>query len=132
MYCASGILFNHESPLRGLEFVTRKITDGVAKIALGKSQCISLGNLDAKRDWGFAGDYVKGMHAMLQASKGDTFVLATGRTETVRDFVLMSFAAVGIDIEFSGQVSPVGVDAVSGRELVRSILRSFDLLRLTF
>lgn len=120
MFCSSGILFNHESPLRGLEFVTRKITDGVAKIKLDKSECLNLGNMDAKRDWGFAGDYVKGMHAMLQADKCDSFVLATGRTETVRDFTAMSFAAVGMDVEFSGQgTSEVGVEASSGRVVVR-------------
>ena len=104
IFASSGILFNHESPLRGLEFVTRKITDGAAKIHLGKLDCLELGNLGAKRDWGFAADYVEGMYAMLQLDKSDTFVLATNRTETVRDFVLMSFKAVGIDLEFFGVV----------------------------
>ena len=120
IFASSGILFNHESPLRGLEFVTRKITDGAAKIHLGKLDCLELGNLDAKRDWGFAADYVEGMYAMLQLDKPDTFVLATNRTETVRDFVLMSFKAVGIDLEFFG----VGQDEVArdkrnGRVAVR-------------
>jgi GDPmannose 4,6-dehydratase len=120
IFASSGILFNHESPLRGLEFVTRKITDGAAKIHLGKLDCLELGNLGAKRDWGFAADYVEGMYAMLQLDKSDTFVLATNRTETVRDFVLMSFKAVGIDLEFFG----VGQDEVArdkrnGRVVVR-------------
>ena len=102
IFGASGILFNHESPLRGREFVTRKITDSVARIVHGKADCLELGNLDAKRDWGFAQDYVKGMHLMLQADEPDTFVLATNRTETVRDFVTMSFKAAGIELEWSG------------------------------
>lgn len=103
IFGASGILFNHESPLRGLEFVTRKVTDTVAKIKLGKADCLELGNLDAKRDWGFAKDYVDGMHRMLQASEPDTFVLATGRTEMVRDFVRMAFYAAGMEVEFRGE-----------------------------
>ncbi len=102
IFASSGILFNHESPLRGLEFVTRKITDGVAKIKLGKLETLELGNLDAKRDWGFAKDYVEGMWRMLQANEPDTFVLATNRTETVRDFVLMAFKGAGIEVEFRG------------------------------
>lgn len=119
IFGASGILFNHESPLRGREFVTRKITDGVARIVHGKSQRLELGNLDAKRDWGFARDYVKGMHLMLQADKPDTFVLATGRAETVRDFVTMSFRAAEIEIEWSGQgEDEVGRDARTGTALV--------------
>jgi len=100
IFGSSGILFNHESPLRGLEFVTRKITDGLAKVKLGKQCHIELGNLDAKRDWGFAKDYVDGMWRMLQADKPDTYVLATGRTETVRDFVNMTCKALEIDIDW--------------------------------
>ena len=92
-----GILFNHESPLRGREFVTRKITDTVAKIKLGKLDVLELGNMDAKRDWGFAKEYVEGMWRMLQADQPDTYVLATNRTETVRDFVSMAFKAVDVD-----------------------------------
>lgn len=103
IFACSGILFNHESPLRGQEFVTRKITDSVAKIKLGKLECLELGNMDAKRDWGFAKDYVEGMYLMLQADKSDTYVLATSRTETVRDFVTMAFKAAGIELEFSGK-----------------------------
>lgn len=102
IFATSGILFNHESPLRGLEFVTRKITDAVAKIKLGKLDVLELGNLDAKRDWGYAKEYVEGMWRMLQADVPDTFVLATNRTETVRDFVQMAFKGVGIGVEFKG------------------------------
>ncbi|KJV31649.1 GDP-mannose 4,6-dehydratase [Luteibacter yeojuensis] len=103
IFGSSGILFNHESPLRGREFVTRKITDAVAKIKLGKLDRLELGNLDAKRDWGFAKEYVEGMWRMLQADEPDTFVLATNRTETVRDFVSLAFAAVGMTIEWKGK-----------------------------
>lgn len=102
MFGSSGILFNHESPLRGRQFVTRKITDSVAKIKLGKLNSIALGNLDAKRDWGFAREYVEGMWRMLQADEPDTFVLATNRSETVRDFVKMAFSAAGMEVEFCG------------------------------
>lgn len=102
IFGASGILFNHESPLRGREFVTRKITDSVAKIALGQLDCLSLGNIDAKRDWGYAKEYVEGMWCMLQVDKPDTFVLATHRSESVRDFVRMAFQAAGMTIEFTG------------------------------
>lgn len=110
LFGSSGILFNHESPLRGREFVTRKITDSVAKICLGKLDCLELGNIDAKRDWGFAKEYVDGMWRMLQADEPDTFVLATNRTETVRDFVAMAFKGVGIHVDFKG--SEVGETAV--------------------
>jgi GDPmannose 4,6-dehydratase len=102
IFGSSGILFNHESPLRGREFVTRKITDSVAKLCLGKLDCLELGNIDAKRDWGFAKEYVEGMWRMLQAKEPDTFVLATNRTETVRDFVTMAFKGVGINVDFKG------------------------------
>ena len=96
MFAVNGILFNHESPRRGIEFVTRKITDGVARIKLGLSDKIMLGNLDAKRDWGFAGDYVKAMWLMLQHKTPDDYVVATGITHTVKDFVIASFEAAGI------------------------------------
>jgi GDPmannose 4,6-dehydratase len=120
IFASSGILFNHESPLRGLEFVTRKITDAVAKIHLGKLDCLELGNLDAKRDWGFAGDYVEGMQAMLQLNKPDTFVLATNRAETVRTFVHMAFKALDIDIDFDGfGKEEVGKDRSNGKIVVR-------------
>ncbi len=117
IFGSSGILFNHESPLRGREFVTRKITDSVAKITLGKLECLELGNIDAKRDWGFAKEYVEGMWRMLQADEPDTFVLATNRTETVRDFVKMAFKGVGIQVEFKGaEVDETAVITAFGPE----------------
>ncbi|MET3139228.1 GDPmannose 4,6-dehydratase [Undibacterium sp. GrIS 1.2] len=120
IFGTSGILFNHESPLRGLEFVTRKITDGMAKIKLGKSEVLELGNIDAKRDWGFAKEYVEGMWRMLQADKPDTYVLATNRTETVRDFVTMAAKAAGFDIEWKGSAEDeVGIDIATGKTLIR-------------
>ena len=120
IFGSSGILFNHESPLRGLEFVTRKITDGVAKIILGKQDYLELGNLDAKRDWGYAKEYVEGMYLMLQSKKPDTYVLATNRTTTVRDFVKMAFKAVGIDIEFKGKgVNEIGINKKNGKTLIK-------------
>jgi GDPmannose 4,6-dehydratase len=120
IFGASGILFNHESPLRGLEFVTRKITDAAAKIQLGKLDCVELGNLGARRDWGYAKEYVEGMYRMLQAPEPDTYVLATHRTETVRDFASMAFKAAGIDVQWRGQgVDETGVDTASGKAVVR-------------
>jgi len=120
MFACSGILFNHESPLRGLEFVTRKITDAVAKIKLGKLDTLELGNMDAKRDWGFAKDYIEGMYLMLQADKPDTFVLATNRTETVRDFVTMAFKAVDIELEFKGSAEDeVAINKATGETVVK-------------
>jgi GDPmannose 4,6-dehydratase len=120
IFGSSGILFNHESPLRGREFVTRKITDSVAKIVLNKLDVLELGNLDAKRDWGFAKEYVEGMWRMLQADQPDTFVLATNRTETVRDFVTMAFKAAGINLEWKGSgENETGTCTKSGRTLVR-------------
>ena len=94
-----GILFNHESPLRGIEFVTRKVTDAVARIKCGKQKDLHLGNIDAKRDWGFAGDYVKAMHLMLQQDVPDNYVIATGRTSTVRDMCKIAFEYVGLNYE---------------------------------
>ncbi|MFM4937077.1 GDP-mannose 4,6-dehydratase [Aeromonas veronii] len=120
IFGCSGILFNHESPLRGQEFVTRKITDSVAKIKLGKLDVLELGNLDAKRDWGFAKEYVEGMWRMLQADEPDTFVLATNRTETVRDFVAMAFKAAGFTLRFEGEAEQeVGIDVATGKVLVK-------------
>ena len=120
IFGASGILFNHESPLRGKEFVTRKITDAVARIQLGLQDVLELGNLDAKRDWGYAAEYVEGMWRMLQADEPDTYVLATGRTETVRDFVYMACKAAGIEIEFTGsEESERGIDTSTGNSIVR-------------
>lgn len=120
IFGTSGILFNHESPLRGREFLTRKVTDSMARIRLGKLDILELGNLDAKRDWGYAKEYVEGMWRMLQAEKPDTYVLATNRTETVRDFVSLAASAVGYDLQWEGAESEeVGIDRRSGRTLVR-------------
>ena len=123
MFCCNGILFNHESPRRGNTFVTRKITRAVASISLGKSKTLYLGNIDAKRDWGHARDYVEGMWMMLQQDKPDDFVLATGETHTVREFVEKAFAAVGTTIIWkgpTGTVDEIGVDAEDEtRELVK-------------
>jgi GDPmannose 4,6-dehydratase len=133
IFGASGILFNHESPLRGQEFVTRKITDSVAKIVLGKLDCLELGNLEAKRDWGYAREYVEGMWRMLQANTPDTYVLATGRTETVRDFVRLAFAAVGAEVSFEGRgEQEVGVVAAvkEGTPAAKALLRGKTVVRI--
>ena len=120
IFGTSGILFNHESPLRGQEFVTRKITDSIAKIKLGKQDVVELGNMDAKRDWGFAKDYVEGMWRMLQADEPDSFVLATNRTETVRDFVSLACKAADIAIEWKGSGEDEhAIDLNSGKVIVR-------------
>jgi GDPmannose 4,6-dehydratase len=120
IFGSSGILFNHESPLRGREFVTRKITDSVAKIVLNKLDLLELGNLEAKRDWGYAREYVEGMWRMLQADQPETYVLATKRTETVRDFVSMAFRGAGIGIEWKGQgEAETGHCGRTGKLLVR-------------
>ncbi|MFK4026921.1 GDP-mannose 4,6-dehydratase [Stutzerimonas balearica] len=119
IFGTSGILFNHESPLRGKEFVTRKITDAAARISLGNLDCLQLGNLDAKRDWGYAKEYVEGMWRMLQAESPDTFVLATNRTETVRDFVSLAFKAVNIQLDWQGNAETErGINAQTGKTLV--------------
>ena len=120
IFGSSGILFNHESPLRGLEFVTRKITDGVARIKLGKLDILELGNLNAKRDWGYAKEYVEGMWKMLQIDTPDTFVLATGRTESVRDFVTLAFKAVDMELVWKGKgEDESGIDSKTGKTLVK-------------
>ncbi|RNI15805.1 GDP-mannose 4,6-dehydratase [Methanohalophilus sp. RSK] len=119
MYACNGILFNHESPIRGETFVTRKITMAVANIKKGLQERLYLGNMDAKRDWGFAGDYVKAMWLMLQQEEPEDFVIATGETHSVREFVELAFREVGIDIEWKGEgVDEVGADRVTGRVLV--------------
>jgi GDPmannose 4,6-dehydratase len=129
MHCTNGILFNHESPRRGMTFVTRKITVGVARIHCGIDQCLYLGNLDSKRDWGHARDYVEGMWRMLQQDKPDDYVLATGETHTVREFVEKAFEVVGTSIQWFGEkgtVDEVGVDATDkSRILVRIDPRYF-------
>ena len=120
IFAANGILFNHESPLRGKEFVTRKITDSVAKIKLGKLGYIELGNMDAKRDWGFAKEYVEGMYLMLQADKADTYVLATNRTRTVRDFITLAFKAVDMELEFKGKdENEIAIDKATKKIVVK-------------
>jgi GDPmannose 4,6-dehydratase len=120
IFACSGILFNHESPRRGLEFVTRKVTNTVARVKLGLSTELRIGNLDAKRDWGFAGDYVEAMWMMLQQKNPDDFVIATGNTHTVRTLVALAFQAVDIHLEWKGKgLDEVGLDASTGRELVR-------------
>lgn len=120
IFACSGILFNHESPLRGREFVTRKITDSLAKMRLGKLDVLELGNLDAKRDWGYAREYVDGMWRMLQIDKADTFVLATGQTHSVRDFVTMAAKAAGYGLRWKGSNErEEGIDSDTGKVLVR-------------
>ncbi|KAF8504189.1 hypothetical protein BU17DRAFT_58300 [Hysterangium stoloniferum] len=120
MYACNGILFNHESPRRGRTFVTRKITRAAAEISLGKQACLYLGNIDAKRDWGHARDYVEGMWRMLQQPTPEDFVLATGETHLVREFVEKSFAVVDMKIRWEGKgVDEVGVDVKSGKTVVR-------------
>ena len=106
MHASSGILFNHESPLRGIEFVTRKVTDAAARIKLGKQKVLLLGNIDAKRDWGFAGDYVKAMWLMLQQDQADDFVIATGRTASVREMCRLAFSHLGLNYEDHVQIDP--------------------------
>ena len=126
LFACSGILFNHESPLRGLEFVTRKVTYGLACVGLGKQDKIMLGNLDAKRDWGFAGDYVKGMWLMLQQDDPDDFVLATGRTTTVRDFVEKAAAGLGFELEWTGEgIDTQGIDKRSGKTIIAIDQKNF-------
>lgn len=120
LFATSGILFNHESPLRGKEFVTRKVTDAVAKIHLGKQDVLELGNMNAKRDWGYAKEYVDGMYRMLQIDEPGTFVLATNKTQTVRDFVTLAFKAIEIGIEWKGkEENEIGIDSNSGKTLVK-------------
>lgn len=106
LHASSGILFNHESPLRGIEFVTRKVTDGVARIKLGKQKALKLGNIDAKRDWGFAGDYVEAMWLMLQQDQPDDYVVATGVTTTVREMCRIAFSHVGLNYEDHVEIDP--------------------------
>ena len=120
MYACSGILFNHESERRGKEFVTRKITDAVARIKLGVQDVLELGNLDAKRDWGHAKDYVKAMWLMLQQDKADDYVIATNETRTVREFVERAFKYVDIDIVWEGKdEKEIGKDVKTGKTVVR-------------
>ncbi len=126
IFACNGILFNHESPVRGETFVTRKITRAVARIKLGLQETLHLGNLDAKRDWGYAGDYVEAMWLILQQEKPDDYVIATGETHSVREFVEMAFKNIGIDIVWQGQgVEEKGLDRATGKELVHIDPRYF-------
>ena len=120
LFACNGILFNHESPIRGLEFVTRKVTKSVAEIFNGDRETLELGNLDAKRDWGFAKEYVEGMWRMLQQEEPDSFILATNRTHTVREFVVEAFNTLDIDIHFEGKGrNEIGIDKNTGKTLLR-------------
>lgn len=133
IFAVSGILFNHESPRRGLEFVTRKVTNGVARIEAGLQESISLGNLDAERDWGFAGDYMQAVWKMLQQETPGDFVIATGVANSVRRLVELAFRSVDRDLEWSGEgVDEVGLDASSGQVLVRIDPRFFRPAEVDF
>ena len=128
IFACSGILFNHESPLRGLEFVTRKITDGVARINSGEGNCLELGNLDASRDWGYAPEFVEGMYRMMQYDTSDTFVLATNRAVTVRHFTELAFAVIGTEIQWEGAgIKERGIDKKTGKEIVKVSEKYFRL-----
>jgi GDPmannose 4,6-dehydratase len=133
MFACNGILFNHESPIRGETFVTRKITRAVARIKLGLQEGLYLGNLDAKRDWGFAGDYVRAMWLMLQQDEPDDFVIATGETHSVREFVEKAFAEVGMSLFWEGTgVDEVGKNMATGKTLIRIEPRYFRPTEVDF
>ncbi|MFA6507209.1 MAG: GDP-mannose 4,6-dehydratase [Treponemataceae bacterium] len=126
MYACNGILFNHESPIRGETFVTRKVTRAASRIKLGLQEKLYMGNIDSKRDWGFAGDYVELMWLMLQQDKPDDFVMATGVTTTVRDFIAMAFNEAGMKVRWEGSgVNEKGIDTVSGKTVVEIDPRYF-------
>ena len=133
VFACNGILFNHESPFRGETFVTSKITRAVAKIKLGLQDCLYLGNLSAKRDWGYAGDYVKAMWLMLQQPEPDDYVIATGETHTVRQFVELAFKNIAINIRWTGKdVTETGIDDTTGKTLVRVDPRYFRPTEVDF
>ena len=120
MFATSGILFNHESPLRGLEFITRKLTYGLSRVKLGKQAHVEIGNIYAKRDWGYAKDYVYGMWQMLQTDVPDNFVLATGKTETIKNFIVMTCRCLNIDITWQGTgMDEMGINSVNGQPIVK-------------
>ncbi|MCL5029027.1 MAG: GDP-mannose 4,6-dehydratase [Bacteroidetes bacterium] len=120
LFACSGILFNHESPLRGDEFVTKKVTMGLSKIKLGKQEILELGNLDAKRDWGFAGDYVKAMWLMLQQQNADDYVIATGETHSVKDFINLTAKQIGINLVWEGEKEKiVGIDKEKNKIIIK-------------
>lgn len=128
IFACSGILFNHESPLRGLEFVTRKITDGVARINAGEGNCLQLGNLEASRDWGYAPEFVEGMYRMMQHDASDTFVLATNKSATVRQFTELAFAVIGTEIQWEGAgIKERGMDKKTGEVIVKVSEKFFRL-----
>lgn len=119
LFACSGILFNHESPLRGKEFVTRKITDSVAKIKYGKLEALRMGNIDARRDWGFAKEYVEGMRRIMSSNIPSTYILATNRTESVRYFLTTAFSYIGVDLIWQGEgLDEKGIDRMTGKALV--------------
>ncbi len=119
LHASNGIMFSHESPLRGMEFVTRKITTSLAQIACGSQQMLTLGNLDNARDWGFAGDYVEAMRLMLQQNVADDYVIASGRTHSVREFVILAGQAIGLEIEFDGEGhETLGFDKKTGQQII--------------
>jgi len=120
LYACNGILFNHESPLRGENFVSRKITQAAAKYKYGLQDCLYLGNLNARRDWGFAGDYVKAMWLMLQQDEPDDYVIATGETHTVREFVELAYEKIGVSIRWEGNgIDEVGIDEATDKAIIR-------------
>jgi GDPmannose 4,6-dehydratase len=120
MFACSGILFNHESEMRGLEFITRKVTDAIAKIKFGKLDCLTVGNIDSKRDWGHAVDYVEAMWQMLQHNVPDTYIVATNETHSVREFIELSFKYAGINIRWEGKgIDEIGIDNAKERTIVR-------------
>ncbi len=120
LFACSGILFNHESPLRGLEFVTRKITSGIAAVTAGRQACVELGNMNAKRDWGFAGDYVQGMWMMLQQDQPDDYVLATGVTNSIRTFAELAAKGAGYELVWNGKdENETGVDRKTGKTIIK-------------
>lgn len=126
IFACNGILFNHESPIRGETFVTRKITRAVAQHKLGVGSVLYLGNLDAKRDWGFAGDYVKAMWLMLQQEKAEDYIIATGETHSVREFVELAFRTIGVGIEWQGiGIEEKGINAATGEILIEVDARYF-------
>ncbi len=126
LHCSNGILFNHESPRRGKTFVTRKITRGLVNVLLGREECLYLGNMDSQRDWGHAADYVEAMWLMLQQEKGDDYVVATGETHSVREFVELAAKKLDFDLEWKGKgLNEVGIDKKTGKEIIRIDERFF-------
>lgn len=133
IYTSSGILFNHESPLRGIEFVTRKISDSVARIKSGKQDYFEIGNMDARRDWGYAKEYVKGMWQMLQQAEPDDYILATGKSHSVREFTEHAFQYIGLKIIWRGEgVDEIGIDSASGKSVVKVNPRFFRPAEVDF